>query len=85
MKKIYSILLIVYTLLVQLASLLTLVFLGVLADENIKFEKFEKVYFLGLGYNYDWLYYIFALLIIVTTMVQLYWLSKYLKKVQNKT
>ena len=70
MNKFYKITFILYTLSVELICLLTLVFFGILADENVNFEKFYLSYFLGFELNYFFLNYFALALFVLTSILQ---------------
>ena len=70
MNKFYKITFILYTLSVELICLLTLVFFGILADENVNFEKFYQSYFLGFELNYYFLNYFALALFVFTAILQ---------------
>ena len=82
MNKIYFITTFIYCLLVEVLSFLILILFGILADENIKFDSFEDVYVLGIGYDYNFLMYLAFVMIIFSFIVQIYTILAFLK---NKT
>jgi hypothetical protein len=60
-----------YSILVELICMLTLVFFGILKDENVNFEKFYPSYVLGFEFNYFFLVYLAIALGIITFILQL--------------
>jgi len=54
--------------LIDIFSILFLIFWGILADENVKYENFNEVYTFGLRYNYNFLLY-FAITILTLTLI----------------
>jgi hypothetical protein len=82
MKK--EILLLGYTALIDTLSILILVFLGILADENIEYENFTEAYTLGIRYNYDILPYLTLFVLITTLCFQFYLCFKLLVQVLKK-
>lgn len=70
MNKIYKLAFFSYTILFQILCFLLLIFFGILADENVKFEKFAKVYTLGIEYNYNFLFYFVIFIFILTLILQ---------------
>jgi hypothetical protein len=70
-----------YSILVELICLLTLVFFGILKDENVNFEKFYPSYVLGFEFNYYFLVYLALALALFTFILQLIFTFKV---IQNK-
>jgi hypothetical protein len=64
MTKIIKIIQFSYTLAVSVFLYLCIVFLGTLADEGVKTDKFAKVYTFGFEYNYQFVYGLMILLIL---------------------
>ena len=74
-----------YTILVEILCFLLLIFFGILADENIKFEKFAKVYTLGIEFNYNLLCYFSVLIFVLSLIIQGFLVLNFLKNNSNKT
>jgi hypothetical protein len=53
MSKIKLLYFLLYPLIIQIISVYFLFFLVILIEENIRYEKFAKVYFLFFEFNYD--------------------------------
>lgn len=71
---------ILYTFTVELVCLLSMVFFGILADENVKIESFYKSYFLGIEFNYSFLNYTVLFLLLLTFIVQIIFVLNYIQK-----
>ena len=80
MKKVFPTLFLTYTLLVDLLLFLLLVFFGVLADENVKFEKFAKAYTFSFEYNYNFLMSYLAFIFGLTLFLQAIIIFNLIKK-----
>jgi hypothetical protein len=86
MKKYIKPVFIFYSILVELICLLTLVFFGILKDENVNFEKFYPTYVLGFEFNYYFLLYLALTLGIFSIILQLLFIFKFiLKKLHKKS
>ncbi|MEM1311838.1 MAG: hypothetical protein AAGF07_00015 [Patescibacteria group bacterium] len=80
MNTISKIIFAAYTLLVILFSISGFIFLGILADENVKFDSFAKVYIFGVELNYNVIPYSLGFLLIATIAIQIAFYSKFLRK-----
>lgn len=83
MTKIINYIYLFYTVIVNILLFLTLIFFGILADEGVKYEKFAKVYTLGIEFNYSFLNFFLIFTLIISLFLSGYQIIRIMNRNRN--